>query len=272
MNKITQFVLVLLLGALTFSAHAKSTLELGAGVFTATLPHYPGADQHKTYILPTPYIYYASDEFKIDRNQFTGFMWNNDNWHLDISAGAGISINSDDNTARQDMPDLDWVFELGPSLKYFIDGKPSDTNRWFTEFFVRKAIATDFGSVDNVGWRYGASMAYQHQIYSEGKHHVMLSLRGTANFSDDKYLNYYYGVARQYKTQQRNTYSADTGYAGSDLSVGLTYKSPKYWVGGFVRYYALEGATQDDSPLFIKKNSVSAGLGFVWIFYNKTRD
>jgi len=265
-----------IIGVLLFSlcccvAQAKSHLELGAGVFTMKLPHYPGAEQHKTYVLPTPYVYYTSDTFKVDRNQFTGFMWRNGNLHLDISAGAGISINSDDNDARAQMPDLDWVLELGPSLKYFMTGDPTSENRWFSEFFVRKAIATDFRSLSDVGWRYGPSMSYQRQLFAQDQHNVMLTIRANANFSDSKYLDYYYGVPVQYQKEQRQQYSADTGYAGSDLSVGLTYKSSKIFVGGFIRYYALDGATVQDSPLFFKKNNWSAGLGIVWIFYHKNR-
>jgi len=262
---------LILISSVCFGASAKSHLEIGAGVFTMKLPHYPGAEQHKTYVLPTPYIYYSSDTFKVDRNQFTGFLWKKGNLHLDISAGAGISINSDDNRARQDMPDLDWVLELGPSLKYYLSGDPQSDDRWYGEIFARKAIATDFRSIDDVGWRYGPSMTYQRQLYNQDQHKVMLTVRANANFSDAKYLDYYYAVPSEYETAQRQTYHTETGYAGSDLSVGLTYKSSSYFIGGFVRYYGLDGATVQDSPLFFNKNTWSAGLGFVWIFYHKNQ-
>ena len=84
----------------------------------ADIPHYLGSDQSEQYALPVPYIRYQSDYLDIDRNSFTGYLWQQGNLHLDISAGVSIAVDSKDNTAREGLDDLDWVFELGPSLNY----------------------------------------------------------------------------------------------------------------------------------------------------------
>lgn len=270
MNKLLIRSLILLATCIyCVEARSESTLEVGVGVFNVQLPHYPGANQKKTYVLPSPYIYYSNDKVNIDRNQLTGYLWKKDKWHLDLSAGAGISVNSDDNEAREGMPDLDWVFELGPSLKYFISGNTNTTERWFSEFFIRKAIATDFSSIDDIGWRYGPSMTYQSDIFSHKERKLMLTIRANINYSDAKYLDYYYGVQPEFVSSTRHAYETKSGYAGSDISIGLTYKTPKFWYGGFIRYYALNNSIVETSPLFFKQDSLAVGFGFSWIFYKR---
>jgi len=269
MNKLFGGILLLIACSQNVAAKPKSQLEIGAGLFSVQLPHYVGAQQRKTYLLPTPYIYYSSDEFKVERNQLTGFLWKHESWQLDLSAGAGISINSEDNNAREGMPDLDWVFELGPSLKYFILGSPASNDRLYGEFFARKAIATDFSSVGNVGWRYGPSMSYHRDLYINGEKELILTLRANINYSDAKYLNYYYGIKSDFVTPTRAIFEAKSGYAGSDFSMGLTYKTSNFWYGGFVRYYALRDSVEQYSPLVFEQDSWAAGLGFAWIFYKR---
>lgn len=262
------FGLLWLLG-ISSQVKAEYQLDLGAGIFAIQLPHYPGAEQDKSYLLPMPYVYYESDEFELERNQLTGFMWSKGKWHLDLSAGAGIAVNSDDNRARISMPDLDWVFELGPSIKYYVIGTPKADQQWFAELFARKALGTDFGSVTNVGWRYGPSMTYQKQFWQNGRDRFELTARVNVNFSDYRYLNYYYGVQQQYATAQRSEFDNGSGYAGSDLSLGLTYKTAALWTGGYLRYHQLSGSNQSDSPLVFERQSWAVGFGIVWIFYSK---
>ncbi len=249
----------------------KATIEVGIGAFAMHLPQYLGSDQSDSYLVPLPYFYYLDDDFKVDRNQFTGKLWQDDNFYLDLSASGGVKVNSEDNPARTDMPDLDWVFELGPSIKYYFTGDPQQNSYFYAEFFTRKATATDFSSVTNVGWRYGPSITYQ-QAFSaawlnQGKGEFEFTTRANINFSDSRYINYYYGVASQYQQSTRQAYQSDGGYAGSDISFGLTYKVNDWWLGGFARYYYLSGAEYETSPLVKQHSNWSLGFGIAWIFY-----
>ena len=76
-----------------------------------------------------------------------------------------------------------------------------------------------------------------------------MTTRANINFSDSRYINYYYGVSSQYQKKSRQAYQSDGGYADSDISVGLTYKVNDWWLGGFARYYYLSGAEYEASPL-----------------------
>lgn len=252
---------------------SKVKLEVGIGAFAMHLPQYLGSDQTDSYVVPLPYIYYLDDDVKIDRNQFTAKLWQENHFYLDISASGGVKVNSEDNAARTDMPDLDWVFELGPSIKYYFSGDPQQSSYFYAEFFTRKATATDFSSFTDVGWRYGPSITYQKGFsnagINQGNGEFEFTVRANANFSDDKSLNYYYGVSSQYQNSARPAYQSDGGYAGSDISIGLTYKVNDWWLGGFARYYYLSGAEYDTSPLVKQHSNWSLGFGLAWIFYQR---
>ncbi len=261
-----------LIGCLfTFEVKATKELEIGAGAFAVQIPQYLGSDEEEHFVVPLPYVYYKDDNFKLDRNQFTGYLWQKDKLFLDLSASAGIAVDSSDNDARANMPDLDWVFELGPSLKYYLEGTPEQSAALYTEFFVRKALATDFQSLTDVGWRFGPAITYQKMIYHDALSHLELTARGAINFSDRKYSDYYYGIASEFENEQRKQFSTETGYAGSDLSLGFKYKNKSLWFGGFVRYYNLSNSEQEQSPLVKKHNSWAMGIGMAWIFYSKTQ-
>ena len=92
------------------------------------------------------------------------------------------------------MDDLDWVFELGPSLNYYLIGEPNSRQHLYLSLFARKAIATDFSGIDDIGWRYGPSVYYRVPIIEKADSQFSLAFRGNINFASDKYLDYYYGV------------------------------------------------------------------------------
>lgn len=261
--------LVILLCLYSSLAVAASKLEIGGGAFMADIPHYLGSDQSEQYIMPVPYIRYQSDELDVDRNSFTGYLWHYDNVHIDISAGVSLAVDSEDNQARAGMDDLDWVFELGPSLNYYFLGGPQASQQLYIGLFTRKAMATDFGSVTNVGWRYGPSIYFESPLLIKAGYEVTTSVRANANFADDRYLDYYYGISELDSQAERGQFNSQSGYSGADLSIGLNFDSKKYWVGGFIKYHHLAQSKQQHSPLVKQDSNISFGFGVAWKFYNK---
>jgi len=219
--------------------------------------------------MPVPYIRYQSDELDVDRNSFTGYLWHYNNIHLDISAGVSLAVDSDDNQAREDMDDLDWVFELGPSINYYFLGGPQATQQFYIGLFTRKAMATDFASITNVGWRYGPSIYFESPLVVSANYEVTTSIRANANFADDRYLNYYYGISALDSRTARTMFDTQSGYSGADLSLGLNFDSKKYWLGGFIKYHHLADSKQQQSPLVKQDSNISFGFGVAWKFYTQ---
>lgn len=259
----------LLLVFASFTSLGASKLDIGGGIVSAQIPHYLGSDQNEQYVMPVPYIRYQSDQLDVDRNSFTGYLWHKEKWHLELSAGISLAVDSKDNKTRHGMDDLDWVFELGPSLNYYLLGEPKALKLLYVGVFTRKATATDFGSVKDAGWRLGPSLYFETPLWHTSTIELTTSLRANVNFSDARYLNYYYGVSGKDSLATRTEFSNDSGFSSADLSIGLSLDSKQYWLGGFVKYHYLAGSKQLSSPLVKQDNNVSFGVGFAWKFYTK---
>jgi outer membrane scaffolding protein for murein synthesis (MipA/OmpV family) len=85
-------------------------------------------------------------------------------------------------------------------------------------------------------------------------------------FNSRRYNGYFYSVSPEQARSGRPAYSAPGGYAGSQLTAALSRRFRRYWVGAFLRYDTLAGASFDDSPLVQRHSALSAGVGVVWVF------
>ena len=103
---------------------------------------------------------------------------------------------------------------------------------------------------------------------SASKNNYFLEIKSGNDKTKVRYLNYYYGVPQSVSKTNRPAYESAGGYAGSDISFGLTYKVNAWWFASFARYYNLSGAVYDESPLVRQTSQWSLGFGFAWIFYS----
>ncbi|MGB1199956.1 MAG: MipA/OmpV family protein [Cognaticolwellia aestuarii] len=276
LNSIQLFVVIALLG-ISNAALAKNNnepvsnqqIELGFGAFAVSLPDYVGSDQQTNYLVPFPYFYYRDEHFRIDRQGLQRDIGNKNNWYLDISASTAIPVDSDDNKARQGMPDLDWNFGLGPSVKYYFLGHPDAANYLASEWYFQKGFATDFRSIDDIGWQYGLKIIHQNQYNLSNMGDIRLQTRLNFSFATDKHLNYIYGVKPEYQTKVRKSFQADSGYAGLSLSFGGIWRYKNYWFSGFISSSQISHSKQENSSLVDTKINHSVGVGFSWIFYQQ---
>ncbi|WP_088332625.1 MipA/OmpV family protein [Lacimicrobium sp. SS2-24] len=244
-------------------------LKLGIGAFGMSLPSYPGSDERHNYFVPLPFVYYQSDQLSIDREGINRHLWEKGRWQFDISANAGLPVESEKNSARQGMADLDWRFELGPALKYYFRGQPSVDERTFAELYVRKAITTDFSHIDDAGWFAGFSFTHQQPLFESTNEKWLWTIELDVRMASDKAHQYYYGVTEQEALPERSAFEASGGYWGSQLSSGVVYKQGNWWMAGFARYQGLTGSQSESSPLLKQSHQWLIGLGVVWIFYDK---
>jgi hypothetical protein len=180
---------------------------------------------------------------------------------VDVSVAASTPTRSSDNTAREGMPNLPAVGEIGPNLNYTIAG--SVANRWRLDLRLPlRAAVTLQRSPEFIGTTFSP--------------HLNLDLGGVAGgwnlglltgplFADRKYHEHFYGVDAAYATSTRPAYQAHGGYAGWQALAATSRRFGNTWVGAFVRYDSLRGASFEDSPLVRSRSAVTAGFGVSWI-------
>jgi outer membrane scaffolding protein for murein synthesis (MipA/OmpV family) len=238
--------------------------ELGAGAAAFSFPSYRGSDQTHNFLMPVPHFTYHGDFFKADRQGIRGSFFDSDRIDLTVSLALSPPVSSDSIAARSGMPDLEGTFEIGPEMD--VTFWRSENRARFVKLLLplRTAITVE-GSPKSIGWVFHPKLNMDITDLP-GMGGWNLGMLAGPLFGDKRQHAYYYTVAPQYATAGRPAYDAGAGYAGMQYLVALSKRFPKYWVGGFVRYDSLSGATFEDSPLVRKKDYLAAGIAFTWVF------
>jgi len=245
-------------------AEEKPLWELGFGAFALTSPDYRGSDESRDYLLPLPYIIYRGDILKIDRSGIYGRLFENDRVNLDLSVDAGVPVDSTKNAARQGMPSLDFVFEIGPALEICLWRSCNGDRKLQFRLPVRAVFSTDFGSIESRGGSAHPNLNFDIKNIGPGggwKFGVAAGLL----YATERYHDYYYEVAPLYATSTRPAYDAQGGYSGSRVTLALSKRFQHIWLGAFARYDNLTGATFEDSPLVRSDHAFMAGLSVIWV-------
>ena len=241
---------------------------MGATGFS--LPDYRGADQSRSYVFPLPYLVYRGEVFRIGREGIRGVLLESERAELDISLYGTPPVNSDRNRARQGMQDLDPTFEVGPRLNLTLWRERKTDQRLELRFPLRAVFATDLSYVRHAGYLFYPHVQLDlRPAFLEGKWN--LGLQSGPLYSTSKHHQYFYGVDPQFATAARPAYAARGGYSGTLALVSISRRFRDFWVGGFVRYDALQGAAFEDSPLVKRRHSVMAGVALAWIFARSGR-
>lgn len=245
------------------TAESKTEWNMGIGLGVLDYHYYPGAKRSNQFVLPVPYFTYRSPRFEVDRG-VKSFLYNTEEMVIDISADFGLPVDSDDTLARQGMPDLDLVLQIGPSMEFMLNDRRADYFDVRFELPVRAAFAVDIGEVQNIGYLFEPRLTFNHRRLSRTglSHKGLIGLK----FGTQDYHAYYYDVASEFTTATRAEYKSDAGFSGSFLNYRITYKTDDFVYWAFIRYQSLRGAKFEESPLVLQKDYYFFGVGFSWIF------
>ncbi|MEP7262659.1 MAG: MipA/OmpV family protein [Usitatibacter sp.] len=244
--------------------------EAGLGVAGVSFPDYRGSSQSQGYALPSPYFVYRGDFFKADRNGMRGVFFKNDDVDLNLSVGASLPVDSSENSARAGMPDLRPSVEVGPSLALTMWRSADRRLKLDLRFPVRAAFTIESKS------RYIGAQFFPHaniDIHEPfGLAGWNLGMFAGPVFTEKRYNRYFYQVDPQYASATRPAYEAPgSGFAGTEMVMGVSKRFPNFWIGAFARYDTLRGANFESSPLVTSKKYVAAGFGISWIFKESSR-
>lgn len=262
-----QLTLVALLLAGFSAGHAcaaeKPLWELGLGMSALSFPDYRGSDESSLYAIPFPYVVYRGTFLKADRNGIRGTFFDSDRIELNVSVGASLPVKSDDNQARQGMPDLQPTVEIGPSLDLHLWRTHDRRATLDLRLPVRTAVTVQDWMHD-IGWVFSPRLNLD-IVDVGGLAGWNMGLLAGPMVGSERNHDYFYSVAPQYATANRPAFDAKGGYAGSQFLISVSKRYPKYWLGAFARWDSLKGAAFADSPLVRSENYFAAGVGIAWI-------
>jgi len=259
---------ILLLFAMPARAQQLPVLELGIAGGGGWLPAYPASDQNHWRGLVVPYLIYRGDLFRADDSGVRARTSLADGVELSVSASAAFNGESRDITAREGMPDLDWLGEIGPTLRFTLwrGEDAASPRRIVLDTPVRAVFSTDWTSVSFRGFTFAPDIAYEHVNFLAPA--ARLRLSAGVVFGSDRYTDYFYQVDPEYARPGRAAYDAQAGYVGSRLSV--SYRLPlterlSVVAGGRIENFS--GAANADSPLFRSEWNFSLAAGFAFSFW-----
>jgi len=242
--------------------------EAGVGGFTGSVPDYPAAGQNTVHALAIPYLVYRGDILRVggeeNRGAVSGRFINNDRFELDVSLSAAFPVDSTSNNARRDMPDLDFLFGIGPQLIFKLVNEPGHRKLDFN-LQVRSVYSTDFSSIDHRGYVFNPKLNYTHEHVTDLDLKVFTSAGPI--YATEKLMDYFYEVDTEFVTPSRRAYNADAGYLGSNITLGVSKRfNNRFRLILGTRLGIHHGATNDDSPLFKDKLNIGVFTAFAWSF------
>ena len=239
---------------------AKPLWEIGAFAGVANTPAYPGSADRTSRALVIPTLIYRGDIIRAEHGGIGARLVHTDDMAFDIGFSGSLPANTQDTSARKDMPDLGTLIEFGPRLKMTL-AHPAPDSRVRLEVPVRAVLEFNNG-INNQGVAFEPELVYEKHDVGAG---WSLSASGSLVFGDSKLNNFFYGVTPQYATATRPTYDAQAGLIATRLALSTAKDlTPDLRVFGFVRYESYAGAANLSSPLHQSANGAAIGIGLTW--------
>ncbi len=238
----------------------------------AAIPHYRGSDEHSWYVVPLPYLIYRGEFLRINREGLRGVFLDTEHFETSISLSGAPPV--DDNDAREGMPDLDAMFEVGPALKWHPFGRDPKNSLYF-RLASRAAFSADVDDGPDVsyeGLKYSLNFICENNSLFE-EYDLGFGFNAGVDFSNSELHGYFYDVPTKYVRPERPFHEADGGYSGFSIAASLSKKlNDRFSLGFYSRWDNLSGAVYEDSPLVKKDDNFTVGAALVWkIMESKTK-
>ena len=201
-----------------YSLQDQSLWEAGVAGAYSYLPDYPAAEQSHAKWIAAPYLVYRGKILRADREGARASFLRRRSYEVDLGLAATFASSSKDNAARQGMPDLDYLLELGPRFNWSL----SDLGGWGKmRFFLplRAVFSTDLGDFHHRGFTLSPALYTRVRLGRRTDRFALAQL--TASFANRQMCAYFYDVAPEFATPTRPFYDAHGGYMGSDLFGGV---------------------------------------------------
>jgi len=241
-------------------------LEAGIVGGGGWLPDYPAAEQNHWRGVVAPFLIYRGELLRSDEQGMRGRLYRARDLELNLSLGGAFRASSRDNRAREGMPDLDWIGELGPGLRWEAWRDPAARRRLTLEVPLRAVFSTDFSQIRYRGFTFAPEVAFeQYGLFRPGSR-ARISIGPV--FGSGRYMDYFYRVEGEFARPGRPAYNAKGGYLGTRAQ--FSYRLPvterlSLVAGGRLENFS--GASNADSPLYKREFNATLVGGVSFSLY-----
>ncbi len=242
--------------------------ELGFGALQLNGKDYPASDRDNDRFFALPYFIYRGEKIRVGDGGVSALAFENSRYSLDFSVAGSVNANSEGNLLRDGLPDIDYMFEVGPQLIVTLyDQFNSDGSRSEMTFAtqLRAAFSTDFEGIEPRGGVLSTSLKWERDGIKQGRYGLFAEI--APKWASKELHNVFYEVDPQFETATRPSYKAKGGYLGTDAFIGMTVKpTPKLQFLFGLTHQFFTNAANEDSPLFETDSSNKFFAGLLWEF------
>jgi outer membrane scaffolding protein for murein synthesis (MipA/OmpV family) len=233
--------------------------ELGGVAIGVSQQAYPGSDQKVNKALALPFFVYRGEVLRADRDTAGIRALKTQNFEIDVGVAGSFGSGSGSIDARQGMPELGTLVELGPRLKWKLGAAPGN-GQWRAEIPLRGVFDLS-NRFDHKGLSFEPKLIYEGLSTSGWRYNASIG----AIFADAKLAQTFYEVNSAQATALRPAYAASSGLVawrlGSTFSRNL---SPDLRLFGFARLDTVAGAANERSPLVRQTTGATFGMGVTY--------
>ncbi len=192
------------------------------------------------------------------------------NFEVNLSIGGSLPASSKNVSIRQGMPDLKTMVEVGPGILSTLWKKKGDFNAKIgLNIPIRSAWSVGLFEAKERGIVFNPLLyLITENLFADG----LFSFTSISSvFASQKFQKVFYQVDSQFAQAQRSAYTARSGYLGTTLShifAKTLFKDTRGFIGGY--YENHKSASNENSPLFRRKDNFSVAIGLVWWFYESS--
>jgi MipA family protein len=244
---------------------AQALWELGAVGIGLSQQAYPGAEEDVSRAALLPYAIYRGNWLRADRDTVGLRALKTERLELDLGLGGSLGARSSRIAARDGMPRLGHLVELGPRLQLRLGEAVG--GRWKLELPLRAV----FDASDDFRHR-GASFEPELVFERRTRGGLAYSARLGGLWGDRQLADTFYGVAPGFATALRPAYEAEAGRIAWRLATSASLPLNADWrVFGFARWQTVSGAANAASPLVRRDGGWAAGMGLSYVWKRSSR-
>jgi len=246
--------------------------EMRLAAFSRYGPAYPASKESQFNFVPLPFPIYRGKFFRLgedSENPIRGRIFRTDRVKLDFAFDLNFPVDSEEIDARTNMPDLDFLLEVGPELEFQFTREPKIGGHWYLGLQLRPAFSFDSITPDYRGVAFTPEFSYRVKFKDDRD---ALKLRISPTWGTKRYMDFFYSVEEEFSNAARPAYDAKGGYLGTDFTLSWINTINEQWE--FVlgtRWSFHQGAKNEASPLFTQDYGIGAYAAFTWKFWESKR-